>query len=69
MFKNYFKVAFRVFNRNRLITFINVFGLGLAMTVGMMVMIRMQEDMSYDNFHPQSGSILRIISAYYKKSG
>ena len=69
MFKNYFKVAFRVFSKNRLITFINVFGLGLAMTVGMMVMIRMQQDMSYDNFHPQSGSIFRIISSYHKKSG
>ena len=69
MFKSYVRVAFRVFGRNRLITFINVFGLGLAMTVGMMIMIRLQEDLSYDNFHPHPEDIFRIISTYHKKSG
>lgn len=69
MFKSYVRVAFRVFGRNRLITFINVFGLGLAMTVGMMIMIRLQEALSYDNFHPHPEDIFRIISTYHKKSG
>ncbi len=69
MFKNYLKVALRVFERNKLITFINVFGLGLSMTVGMMVMIRLQHDFSYDDFHPQPEKLYRIVSNYHKKSG
>ncbi|MGN6493292.1 MAG: ABC transporter permease, partial [Agriterribacter sp.] len=69
MLKSYFKVAFRTFSRNRLITFINVFGLGLAMSVGMMIMIRFQFESGFDSFHPNSERIYRITSEYHKKSG
>lgn len=69
MLKSYFKIAFRTFSRNRLITFINVFGLGLAMSVGMMIMIRFQFELGYDSFHPNNKNIYRITSEYHKKSG
>ena len=35
MFKSYIKIAVRNFSRNRLTSFINVFGLGLSMSVGL----------------------------------
>lgn len=69
MLKSYFKVAFRTFSRNRLITFINVFGLGLAMSVGMMIMIRFQFELGFDSFHANEKRVYRITSEYHKKSG
>jgi hypothetical protein len=52
MLRNYLKVAIRVLQRNRLISFINIFGLGLSMSVAMMIMIRIQDQMNFDRFHP-----------------
>lgn len=69
MIKNYLKVAIRSLSKNRLISFINIFGLGLSMSVGMMVMIRLQDQLSYDNFHPNPESTYRILSDYHKKTG
>jgi putative ABC transport system permease protein len=69
MFKNYLKVAFRSFRKNKLISFINIFGLGLSMSVGMMIMIRLQDQLGYDNFHSHPEKIYRVLSDYKKKGG
>ncbi|RYY57956.1 MAG: FtsX-like permease family protein [Chitinophagaceae bacterium] len=69
MLLSYLKVALRSFRRNKLVSFINVFGLGLSLTVAMMIMIRLQDQLSYDSFHPDSENIYRITSSYLKKSG
>ncbi len=67
MIRNYIRVAWRNMKKNRLTTFINVFGLGLSMSVGLMIMIRVQDDFSYDKFHPHPDRTYRIISEYQKK--
>jgi putative ABC transport system permease protein len=68
MIKSYIKIAFRALSKNKLISFINIFGLGLSMSVGMMIMIRLQDQFSYDDFHPQPNRTYRITSAYAKKN-
>lgn len=68
MFKTYLKVALRNFSRNRLTTFINIFGLGLSMSVGLMIMIRIQDAFSYDKFHPAPSRTFRVTSEYKLKS-
>jgi putative ABC transport system permease protein len=69
MFKNYFKIAVRSLLKNKLTTFINVFGLGLSMSVGLMILIRTHDAFSYDKFHPHPDRTYRIISDYNKKNG
>ncbi|CAN5628851.1 ABC transporter permease [soil metagenome] len=69
MIRSYIKIAFRAFAKNKLVSFINVFGLGLSMSVGMMIMIRLQDQLSYDNFHPHPERTYRITSSYEKKNG
>lgn len=69
MFKSYLKTAIRTLQKNRLTTFINLFGLGLSMSVGLMIMVRLQDALSYDRFHPAAERTYRIISSYYKKGG
>lgn len=68
MIKSYIKIAFRVLSKNKLISFINIFGLGLSMSVGLMIMIRLQDQFSYDDFHPQPNRTFRITSGFAKKN-
>jgi putative ABC transport system permease protein len=69
MLKNYFKIALRTLLKNRLTSFINIFGLGLSMSVGLMIMIRLQDALSYDKFHPLPERTYRLTSDYNKKNG
>ncbi|WP_336517441.1 ABC transporter permease [Pollutibacter soli] len=69
MIRNYIKVAIRSIRKHKLVSFINVFGLGLAMSVGMMIMVRMQDQFSFDNFHPDADRTFRIISEFKKTTG
>jgi putative ABC transport system permease protein len=69
MFKSYLKIALRNLKKNKLTTFINIFGLGLSMSVGLMILIRTQDAFSYDKFHPSPERTYRITSEYNKKSG
>ncbi len=69
MIKSYIKIAIRNLSKNKLVSFINIFGLGLSMSVGMMIMIRVQDQLSYDNFHPHPDRTYRITSEYEKKNG
>lgn len=62
MIRNYFIIAWRSLIKNRLFSFINIFGLALAMSVGMMVMIRVKDSFSYDRFHPHRAYTYRITS-------
>jgi putative ABC transport system permease protein len=68
MIKSYFKIACRNLAKNRLISFINIFGLGLSMSVGLMIMIRLQDQLSFDKFHPAAENTYRITSEYRKKN-
>ena len=69
MFKSYIKTAIRTLVKNRLTSFINLFGLGLSMSVGLMIMIRLQDQLSYDRFHPAPQRTYRILSDYHQKNG
>lgn len=69
MFKSYLRTAIRTITRNKFSSFIHIFGLGLAMTVGLMIMIRMQDDLSWDEFHPNGKNIYRITSEIRKTDG
>src|SRR5690348_5314991 len=62
MIKNYFVIAWRNLTKNRLFSFITIFGLSLSMSVGMMVVIRTVDSLSYDTFHPYTKRIFRITS-------
>jgi len=69
MIVSYIKIAFRTLLRNRLVSFINIFGLGLSMSIGMIELVRIQDALSYDHFHPHPDRTYRIISSYHKKDG
>ena len=60
MFKNYLKVAIRNFSRNRLFSFINIFGLAIGIASCMIITMWVQRELSYDRFHEKADRIFRI---------
>src|SRR5688572_4025343 len=62
MLKSYLKIAWRSLNKNRLFSFINIFGLALSMSVCMIVMLRIKDEFRYDLFHPHPERTYRILT-------
>jgi putative ABC transport system permease protein len=69
MLWTYLKIAYRNLKKNRLLTFINLFGLGISMSLGMMEMVILQSELSYDRFHPHPDRTFRILTDYTQKKG
>lgn len=69
MIRNYLKIAFRNLARNKVFSFINIFGLGLSMSVCLLVIIHVKDQLSYDKFHPQPDRTYRIITDITSKEG
>ena len=51
MFKNYLKIAWRNLFRNKIYSLINISGLGLGLTVCMLILLYVGHEYSYDSFH------------------
>lgn len=60
MFKNYFKIAFRNAIKQKAYTFINLSGLAIGLTSFILIMLYVQHQMSYDQFHDNKNQIYRI---------
>jgi putative ABC transport system permease protein len=61
MFKNYLKVAWRNIVRHKGYSFINIFGLSVGLASCIMILLWVQDEMSYDRFHKNAGAIHRVI--------
>ncbi|MGD8779724.1 MAG: ABC transporter permease [Ignavibacteria bacterium] len=60
MFQNYMKISLRNFRRQKLFTFINVFGLAIGLAACMIISLWVQNELSYDSFHKKADRIYRV---------
>lgn len=60
MWKSYLKVTLRNLRRQKVFSGINIFGLALGMVCCLVVMLFVQEELSYDRFHENAERIFRI---------
>jgi len=60
MFKNYIKIAFRNIKRHKGYSFINIFGLAVGMTVCLLMLMYVVNEISYDDFHEKGDRIYRL---------
>jgi len=65
MLKNYFKIAFRNFIKNKSYTAINIIGLSLGIGACIYIYLITSFEFSYDNFHVGKERIFRIVSDQY----
>lgn len=64
MISSYFKTSGRSIVRNKLFSAINVFGLAVSMSVGLLVIAFVFDFMSYDRFHGNRERIYRVYDRY-----
>jgi ABC-type antimicrobial peptide transport system permease subunit len=62
MIQNYFKIAFRNVLRHKGFTLINVTGLSVGMALCILIMLWVQDELSYDRFHENTDSIYRVLA-------
>ncbi|HTI61820.1 FtsX-like permease family protein [Mucilaginibacter sp.] len=62
MIKNYFKIALRNIQRNKLYSLINIAGLTIGLTACLLVATVVLDDLSYDHQWKNADNIYRIIS-------
>ncbi len=62
MVRNFIKISFRNFKRNKLFFFINISGLAIGMAAFILIMLWVKDELSYDKFHDKSDQICRLIT-------
>jgi putative ABC transport system permease protein len=69
MFTNYFLTTLRSMGRNKLYTFINVFGLAVGMACCIVIMLFVRQETSYDKHHPNADRLYRVTREFLNKDG
>jgi putative ABC transport system permease protein len=60
MFSNFFKIAYRVFLRERVHTLICIFGLAIGLAFSIIIFLYAHKELSYDRFHNHANRIYRV---------
>jgi putative ABC transport system permease protein len=58
--ENYFKTAWRNLSKSRFYTLINIGGLSVGLTIGILLLLWIQDEFSYDSFHKNSSHIYKL---------
>lgn len=67
MWKNHLKIAFRSLGKNKLFTGLNIFGLAMGLCIASLLLLYIQEELSFDQHYAQKDQIHRIlINATYE---
>jgi len=69
MIQNYLKIAFRAILRDKLSSFINIFGLALAMCCCLLIFIFIKDELSYDRYHANADRTYRITRNFLSPDG
>jgi len=64
MLKNYLKIAWKNLTKNKVFSFINIFGLTTGITVCLMIFLFVMNEFSVDNFHTNGSHIYRVMRSY-----
>jgi putative ABC transport system permease protein len=68
MFKNYIKIAIRNLRRNKLYSFLNIAGLAIGITCCILILLYVQDELSFDRFHEKASRIYRVSSHFVLKN-
>ncbi len=62
MLKNYLKIAFRNLLKHRLNSAINIFGMAVGLSVCFLILIFVQDELSYDQYHENKDRVYRVLN-------
>jgi len=61
MVKNYLKIIVRFMLRQKGFSFINISGLTIGVTCSLLIILYIQDELSYDRFHPDANRTYRLV--------
>jgi len=64
MFKNYIKVAIRNLLKFKAFSVLNILGLAVGMTCTILLVLFIQHELSYDDYHENADRIYRVAASY-----
>ncbi len=64
MLRNYLKVAWRNLVKNRVFSFINIFGLSVGLTCCLLISIYIYHEISYDKYHKNGDRVYRVGTVF-----
>ena len=64
MFKNYLKIAWRNLAKNKVFSFINIFGLAVGLTCCILISLYIFHEISYDKYHKNANNIFRLGTVF-----
>ncbi len=62
MFRNYLTIAYRNIVRHKLFSFINILGLSLGISLCLLIILLVVDQLSYDTYNPNKDLVYRITS-------
>jgi len=62
MLLHHLRITFRHFLRNKIYNSLNIFGLAFGLTVSLLIMFWLWDEMSFDNFHTNRSRIYRVVN-------
>ena len=65
MIRNYFKTAWRSLRRNKKMSGINIFGLGLGITCSLLILLWIQDERAVDAFHVNGPRLYQVYGRTY----
>src|SRR5688572_22753959 len=65
MIYNYLKIGIRNLLRHKVFSLINIGGLALGMTCCILILLWVQDELSFDRFHKNAGQLVRVISVQH----
>ncbi len=69
MLKNYVKIALRNIRRQREYSLLNITGLSVGLTISLLILLWVQDELKKDGFHEDGERIYRILSNHAKGEG
>ncbi len=69
MFSSYIKIAFRNIKRHKGYSFINIVGLSIGIACCLLILLWVQDELSYDKFHEHADEIARVITHQQSADG
>ena len=64
MLKNYLRTAFRNLSRNAATSLLNLFGLAVGMTAAILIFLWVDNELTFDSYHPEKDRIYRLTTHY-----
>jgi putative ABC transport system permease protein len=65
MFRSYLVTAIRYISRQRGFSLINILGLAIGLACALLILLWVQDELSYDRFHEQAGRLYRVEEDQY----